>query len=136
MNKTTFISALVLVIGTVALAIFVSRGSSSQEHPLIRVSAPRMGEIITSPLKISGEARGNWYFEASFPLELLDAAGNQIAQGFATAEGEWMTEEFVPFEAVIIFPSSVGNGTLVLHKDNPSGLPEHDAQVEIPVRFR
>ncbi|MFH1712552.1 MAG: DUF5671 domain-containing protein [Patescibacteria group bacterium] len=106
---------------------------------VIIVSSPQPGDIITSPLKISGTARGNWYFEATAPAELLDWEGNLIAQGFVTAQGDWMTEDFVPFtgELTFIFPQSVEQeGTLILRNDNPSGLAENDQTIEVPVNFR
>jgi len=33
-------------------------------------------------------------------------------------------------------PSATDTGFLVLQKDNPSGLPEHDQEVRYPIRFR
>lgn len=105
-------------------------------HPLITVTSPAQNQAITSPLSITGQARGQWYFEATFPIVLEDSAGNTIAQGFATAQGDWMTTEYVPFTATLQFtkPAS-GTGTLILQKSNASGLPENDDQIEIPVRF-
>jgi hypothetical protein len=49
-----------------------------------------------------------------------------------------MTEDFVPFTATIEFetPDYGDIGALILKKDNPSGLPEHDDAYEIPVRFK
>ena len=96
------------------------------------------GEFIKSPLVITGEARGLWYFEASFPITLVNWEGLPIAQGIATAQGEWMTTDFVPFEATIQFakPDFGERGTLILQKDNPSGLPENDDALEIPIRFK
>ncbi|MEK7614829.1 MAG: Gmad2 immunoglobulin-like domain-containing protein, partial [Patescibacteria group bacterium] len=78
-----------------------------------------------------------WYFEASFPVELQDKNGNVIAQGPAQAQGDWMTDAYVPFEATLTFtkPADGETGTLILRKDNPSGLPEHDDFVKIPVKF-
>jgi len=38
---------------------------------LIVVDEPRPLSVITSPLTVRGQARGTWYFEASFPLDLL-----------------------------------------------------------------
>jgi len=48
-----------------------------------------------------------------------------------------MTEEFVPFEATLVFNPVRGStvGTLVLQKDNPSGLPENDNQLTISVKL-
>ena len=103
----------------------------------IRVTSPTANAIITSPLVVTGEARGTWYFEASFPVQLLDANRNEIAIIPAQAQEDWMTENFVPFAVTLdfILPAT-DTGFLVLKKDNPSGLPEHDAHIEIPVRFR
>ncbi|GMU25618.1 hypothetical protein KJZ71_00300 [Patescibacteria group bacterium] len=102
---------------------------------MIQIDHPRPGISVTSPLTISGRARGTWYFEASFPVQLLDANGETLAIEPAQAEGEWMTEDFVPFAVELVFDAKTATGTLILIKDNPSGLPEYDAQVEIPVRF-
>lgn len=104
---------------------------------LIKVTSTVSGETIKSPLIIVGEARGSWYFEASFPIKLLDAKGNVIASTIAEAQGDWMTEEFVPFKATLTFDAVRGStdGTLVLQKDNPSGLVENDNQLTIPVKL-
>jgi hypothetical protein len=106
-------------------------------HENIRVTAPSPGALIASPLTVSGEARGSWYFEASFPIRLVDAAGKELVVVPAQARGEWMTTNFVPFEVQLSFvpPPSPG-GFLILQKDNPSGLPEHADSLVIPVRFR
>lgn len=94
------------------------------------------GDIVTSPLIITGEAR-LWYFEGTFPVRLVDARGRSIAEGYASADGDWMTEDWVPFTAELSFPNQISGSTgkLLLIKDNPSGLVEHDDRVEIPVRF-
>ncbi|MDO8492981.1 MAG: Gmad2 immunoglobulin-like domain-containing protein [bacterium] len=111
----------------------------NEKSNLIRVDSPRPNQVIKSPLVIRGEARGNWYFEASFPVTLLDADGKVLVESFATAQSEWMTPEFVLYEATITFTvnkkASSNRGTLILRKDNPSGLPEHDDVLEIPVFF-
>lgn len=103
----------------------------------IRVELPFPGAVVGKSFKVIGEARA-WYFEGSFPIEVLDAGGAQLAIGIAQAQGDWMTTELVPFEADIIIPDTyIGPATLVLHKDNPSGLPEHDASAgfEITVEY-
>ncbi|MBI2278524.1 MAG: Gmad2 immunoglobulin-like domain-containing protein [Candidatus Brennerbacteria bacterium] len=110
----------------------------TEKSNLIVVDAPRRGERISSPLIVTGRARGNWYFEASFPIEILDAEGNVIGQGYAETKNDWMTEEFVPFESISIpfSPQAAeSQGTLILRRDNPSGLPEHDDALEVPVIF-
>ncbi len=110
------------------------QGKESED--LVHVDVPVPNSIVQSPLVVRGEARGNWYFEASFPLKLSDANGNKIAEGFAQAQGEWMTEDFVPFEGKLEFaPPITDTGFLILEKDNPSGLPEHAAEIRVPVKF-
>ena len=114
-------------------------GNANEKADLIIADFPRPGDAISSPLVARGQARGNWYFEASFPVEVLDANGNRIGQGYAQAQGEWMTTDFVPFRSIeVSFPKQPAGskGTVVLHKDNPSGLPEHDDQLTIPVTFK
>lgn len=114
-------------------------GNELLKMDLIRLDNPRPNQVIKSPLIITGEARGYWFFEASFPVYLTNWDGLIIAQGIATAKEEWMTEDFVPFEAKIEFeidPNTWSNlGALILRKDNPSGLPEHDDALEIPIYF-
>ncbi len=103
---------------------------------LVEVDALREGDSIASPFIVKGKARGNWFFEASFPVRLFDAAGSELAIGVAQAKGDWMTTDFVPFEVKLEFQKPAAKtGVLVLEKDNPSGLPEHDDAARIPVRF-
>ena len=106
-------------------------------HPLIRVTSPKANIVVTSPLMVSGEARGYWFFEASFPVKLLDGGGKEIAVKPVQAQGEWMTEEFVSFAGSLEFTVPLSaTGTIVFQKDNPSGLSEHDDEFRIPIRFR
>jgi hypothetical protein len=104
----------------------------------IRVTAPAEDNmLVTSPYTVRGEARGTWFFEASFPVRLVDANGNVILQHYATAQGEWMTEEFVPFTSTLTFSTpATATGWLILERDNPSGLPQYADELRIPVRFR
>lgn len=106
---------------------------------LIRVTSPLPNQTIKSPLTVTGNARGYWFFEASFPVVLVDWGGLIIAEGIAKAKGDWMTSEFVPFEAKLTFTVDKkvysNKGTLILRKDNPSDLREHDDAFEIPIVF-
>jgi len=105
---------------------------------LIIVSSPVSNQVLSSPFVISGKARGQWFFEASFPIELRDMQGNIIETIIAQAQGEWMTTEFVPFTASLIFtkPKTPMQAVLVFKRDNPSGLPENDDSVEIPITIQ
>ncbi|MEK7520133.1 MAG: Gmad2 immunoglobulin-like domain-containing protein [Patescibacteria group bacterium] len=107
------------------------------KNDMIELFTPAPLSVVASPLAVAGKARGIWYFEASFPLILTDWDGRIIAESHAAAQDEWMTENFVPFTGTLTFekPLYGTKGTLILKKDNPSGLPEHDAALEIPVLF-
>lgn len=109
-------------------------GNELEKINLIQLNQPRPNEIVSSPLIISGRARGFWFFEASFPVKLMTLEGMVLADTSIMTASEWMTENFVPFEAQIDF--SVEQETrakLILEKDNPSGLPENDDQLIIPL---
>ncbi len=100
------------------------------------VTSPTHQQVVTSPLNISGEAPGTWFFEASFTADVLDANEAVLGTAVLAAEGEWMTTEFVPFQGVATFKKPTGTtGTLLFKKDNPSGLPENDRVYRWPIKF-
>lgn len=102
----------------------------------VRVASPRPDAVVSSPLTVRGRARGAWYFEADFPVRLLDGDGEELAVAPARARDDWMTDDFVPFEVTLTFPEpATGTGLLTLDRANPSGLAENAAQVVLPVRF-
>jgi len=101
---------------------------------LIKVELPFPGAVTGKSFSVIGEARGTWFFEASFPIQLFDKDGELLATAIAQAQEDWMTEDFVPFKADIIAPESyIGEATLVLKKDNPSGLPNKDASMSFKI---
>ncbi len=110
--------------------------SSDELHDLIVVDSITPNTLIENPLRLSGKARGMWFFEASFPIELRDSDGNLLGQAIAQAQSDWMTTEFVSFNGILSWATSTTkSGVLLLKKDNPSGLPEHDRTLIIPVVF-
>ena len=151
--KKIILLLIVIVLGLIIILFVVSNienvnkiDDNIDEEPVydgevvvedIRIDNPRPNQEIESPVVLEGKARGYWFFEASFPVELVDSSGEIIAQGIATAETDWMTEEFVQFKAVLEFEKPENKkGTLILHKDNPSGLPENDDALKVPVIFK
>ena len=106
-------------------------------NDLIQITKPLSGQIIESPLKIEGVARGYWFFEANFGIELTDENYQQITETYATATGEWMTEDWVPFTSTLTFSKPKSKtGYLIFHKANPSGLAEHEMRDTLKIRFR
>lgn len=107
------------------------------ESELVQFPSGLQNSLVKSPLVINGQAVGNWFFEASFPIKVIDAGGAVLGTGVAQAQGEWMTTSLVPFTAEIKFsPGNSSNGYIVFEKDNPSGLPQNDASIKVPVKFK
>lgn len=154
MNRTHILLVVAIVV-VVSLAVWIGvfRESTVPEAPpggqdsqsadtvyvntsddAIAVSLPFPGAVVGKAFGVIGEARGWWFFEASFPVEVIDQNGAIIGTAIAEAESDWMTENFVPFRANIALPESfIGTATLVLRRDNPSGLPENDAFIAFPI---
>jgi hypothetical protein len=113
-------------------------GTLVAQPEALQVSEPLPYQSAASPLTIKGQARGTWFFEASFPVVLKDARGKIIAQGTAQTKANWMTENFVPFVISLAFVNQPNKsvGSLILKKGNPSGLLQNDVSYELPVIFK
>lgn len=112
---------------------------TSAKGEIIKITGIAKNDTITSPLTITGEVRGSWSFEASFPID-LNYGGEDlitIASTSATLNGDWMTNDYMPFTATLSFtpPADAASGILIIHNANPSGLPENDDSVGISVNF-
>lgn len=102
----------------------------------IEITSPQAGATVTSPIRVTGVAPGNWYFEAVFDAQLVGADGEVLAQAPAQAQSNWMTTGPVPFVAELTFGTSVETAaTIVLTEDN-SGDKPNPRQVRIPVTLR
>lgn len=109
---------------------------NAYKRNVIWVESPLPNDTVINPITITGWAKGNWYFEASFPIKVLDANGKVLGQVAATAQGDWMVDEYVQFMASLQFSTpTTTTGTLVLEKDNPSGLPQNVDELRIPITF-
>lgn len=110
------------------------RNSSSEKG--IRIEKPTAGSTVSSPLEISGEAKGNWYFEAEFTVRLVQN-GNELAVAIVKAQDDWMTSDYVPFSATMNFDAEGhgGNASLIFRNNNASGKPELDKTFTLPVQI-
>lgn len=111
-----------------------NNGGATNGQGEVSLTLPAVNQTISSPLILEGKARGSWYFEASFPVELIDNQGKVLARSYVMARSDWMTADFVPFRGELTYTASTtAAGKLVLKNDNPSGLPENEKKVEVPV---
>ncbi len=109
----------------------------SLSDPRAEIDLDKEWTVNEGDLFISGEITGQWFFEASFVAEIWDESGRKISQGLAEAKDNWMTSELVLFEINFEISSAwkEEKAILVLRKDNPSGLPEHEDALALPIRL-
>ena len=136
-QKTTGTTVPTAPKGSTPSAQIVYEPASARD--LIRVDSPVVNATLfaSSPIKVSGQATGAWFFEASFPVVLTDVKGKVIATGQASAMGNWMTTKMVSFTGSVSYVKQTPGtrGFVILKRDNPSDLPQNDASVKIPVVF-
>ena len=123
--------------GQTTVSLVTPTSTPQVEESEIRLDALNAQQGVTSPLTIFGQARGTWFFEASFPIAIVDQNGAVLAITIAEAQDDWMTENFVPFKATVFFTvTTTQPGEIIFRKDNPSGLPEHDQEWRLPVTLQ
>ena len=103
----------------------------------IFVTSPEPGNSMTTTILIQGYARGSWYDEAVFPIEIQNGSSIVIGSAQGKAQSEWTTQNFVPFAAEIDLKALYnGPATIILKKDNPSGKTSNDASLSFPVMIQ
>ena len=140
---------LIIIVIALAIGFFAWRFYKPQTTPLqiptegveatsdlIKVTLPQSGDKVTSPVTVSGMARGNWYFEASAPVFVYSSTGELLGQGHVEAQSDWMTSDFVPFSGSITFSNpTTSSGAIEFRNDNPSGDPARSKYLIVPVNF-
>jgi len=140
-NKALIFVIIVVVVGVMGVALIFSNKNTNVENiekkaDLIRVSNPQPEQVISSPLTVEGQARGSWFFEATFHIVLVDENGDQIASTNASTNEDWTTEDFISFFAELTFiKPQTATGILIFSKANPSGLPENADELRVLVVF-
>jgi len=103
----------------------------------IKITSPTIDQVISSPLTITGQALGKWFFEGQFMVYVFDGNKKRLADTQTNAKGDWMSPEFIPFTATIKFDKpATPNGFLVFERNNPSNLPQNNAQFVMPIKFQ
>lgn len=114
----------------------------AEKANLIRVDAPLPESALSaSPITITGVARGNWFFEATAPVEVVNWDGLIIGEGYIKVNdgSDWMTTDYVPFTGTISYDSTqlgpYKYGWIILKKSNASGELRFDDSLEYKVLF-
>lgn len=98
------------------------------------VQAPASGAAVLSPVLVEGVAPQDWYFEAIFDAQLLDANGEIIAEAPATAQTDWTVPGNIPFRAELEYTSvAEQRGTIVLIADSTGEPAPPRREIRIPV---
>lgn len=99
-------------------------------EPVIWVSSPRPGAVVTSPLEVRGSAQ---VFEGTVNLRLVTEDGRRLAETFTTATAGAPGRG--DFQARLVFtPPPRGKGYLEVFWLSPKDGSELD-KVRVPVRF-
>lgn len=97
----------------------------------------KSGDTIDMGSEIKGEVSGNWFFEGSFPVRVLDIQGEVVTSLLAIASNDWMNENSVPFSVIIDFPlEQEGAYVLQFEKSNPSGLDDNSDIAKIAISIK
>lgn len=119
-----------------------SEPAPAEKAGKIVVTTPLPGSTVsTSPIIIKGRAVGNWFFEATAPVSVVNWDGLIIGEGYIKVNDgyDWMTTEMVPFTGTISYDASqlgpYKYGSIILRKDNPSGEPQFDDSLEFKILF-
>lgn len=111
--------------------------SSSQGAPLdtqVVVATPAGNATVSHTLDVSGSAPNQWFYEAVFPIQVRDSDDDLIGSAQGQAQSDWTQPGQIKFTAQIAVDSSYeGPATLILLKDNPSGLPQNADEVTVPI---
>jgi hypothetical protein len=109
----------------------LTRADFEEQTPLILVESPLAFEEVTSPFQASGTANT---FEATFQYEVVDPAGEVVAENFVTATSGTGTRGTFDFTTGDFDVSSDGEGALrEFELSAEDGSRTHEA--EIPLRM-
>ncbi len=92
------------------------------------------GAKVHGVVSYRGVIKGSYFFEANIGINILDLNKKILKGDHAMSTTDWMTTEPVSFEGNVDFTGlPKGGAYFEIHNDNPSGLPEHDKSVLIPI---
>lgn len=104
----------------------------------IIINSPQKGEIISSPLSITGQINGDGWsgFEGQAgTVKLLDENGKILGTAVLEATTDWMKLP-TKFKAILKFSSpKAQGGMLVFKNENPSDMPENNREFGLAVKI-
>ncbi len=102
-----------------------------------KVDALGTERALVGKMDAVGVIKGGYFFEGNIVVNILDKDKKLLRAGHGEATTDWMTSGPVSFKATIDasgLPGAYGGpGYIEIRNDNPSGLPENDKSILIPV---
>jgi hypothetical protein len=96
------------------------------------------GQAISSPLTIKGRVTGGHWtgFEGQVgTVELVGSDGERLGLAILNATSDWMKMP-TNFDAILSFEAPKDSDLfLVFHNENPSGMPDKEEVMSLPVKF-
>ena len=75
---------------------------TSEKGIKIKLNNIKEGDTVEVGFKVEGSVTGSWYKEGVFPVRVINNTTKEVViTNIARADGEWMTEDYVPFSFVI-----------------------------------
>ncbi len=107
-------------------------GKANKDDLVLFSIAP--GAKVSGKVEATGVIKGAYFFEANIITNILDGNKNMLKQGHGDATTDWMTSDPVSFKTSLDFTGlPAGPAYIEIRNDNPSGLPENDKSILIPI---
>ena len=96
----------------------------SEKGVKVKLDNIKEGDTVEVGFEVKGSVTGSWFTEGVFPVRITEKETNSvIITNTARADGEWETEDYVPFSFVIDAEiEEEGSYILRFDKANPSGV--------------
>lgn len=118
---------------------FVEIDNSKALLDYVVVTNPKPNDIVTSPFKVEGKAKGIWYGNNKLTVKLTDLDGHVIAEKPMYALSDpTKGEEMISFTGAFDFPANtkLERGKLLIEKASTVDIPGKNGPLVIPIRFK
>lgn len=114
----------------------VSKDVLSEKGTKLTLENLEDGDTVDEGYEVKGKVSGEWFFEGTFPVRVLNSEGEIVKSFSAIAQDDWMTSDLVSFSFKLDTQLEEESAVVLrFEKSNQSGLDENDdyAQIEITI---
>lgn len=103
----------------------------------IEVTDPKPYTVLSTPFRVEGKAKGEWYGNNRLTIKLLDQNKKILSEKSVFALSETKKDAMVPFVAAVDFQApALDRGTLLIEKVSTTDFPGKNGPLVIPIKFR